>query len=121
MKTSSKNINQLPLDCRETSTSLSLELGQKVSRFKVLEQFIIAWEEHFQCYLKGGHPYLRTKWIENNVTLGRNVTMDKGIDSIEGLAVDISERGGLIVSFPDGSSEEYLAGDLSLGRTHYGQ
>lgn len=94
--------NQLPLDCRETSTSLRLELGQNVSRFKVLEQFIIAWEEHFRRFLKGGHPYLRTKWIENNVTLGRNVTINKGINSMQGLAVDISERGGLIVSFSDG-------------------
>lgn len=109
--------NQFPLDCRETSTSLRLELGQNVSRFKILEQFIIAWEEHFRCFLKGGHPYLRTKWIENNVTLGQNVTINK--DFIQGLAVDISERGGLIVSFSDGSSEEFLAGDLSLGRDHY--
>ena len=111
--------NQLPLDCRETSTSLRLELGQKISRFKILEQFIIAWEEHFRCFLKGGHPYLRTKWIENNVTLGRNVTINKGVDFIQGLAVDISERGGLIVRFSDGSSEEFFAGDLSLGRAHY--
>ena len=114
-----QNTNQLPLDCRDTSTSLRLELGENVSRFKILKEFIIAWEEHFQCFLKGGHQYLRTKWIENNVTLGRIVTVNKEIDSIQGLAVDISEIGGLIVSFSDGSTEEFLAGDLSLGRTHY--
>jgi BirA family biotin operon repressor/biotin-[acetyl-CoA-carboxylase] ligase len=112
--------NQLPPDCRETSTSLKLELGQNISRVRVLKQFIITWDEHFQGFLKGGHPYLRTKWIENNVTLGRNVTINKEINPVNGIAVDISERGGLIVRLSDGSLEEFLAGDLSLGRTHYG-
>jgi len=116
-----QNIHQLPPDCLETSTSLRLELGHKVSRFKVLEQFMVTWEEHYQCFLTGGHQYLRTKWIENNVTLGRNVTINQEIAAVQGVAIDISERGGLIVSFPDGSAEEYLAGDLSLGKTHYGQ
>ncbi|WP_459929885.1 biotin--[acetyl-CoA-carboxylase] ligase [Desulfosporosinus burensis] len=115
-----QTINQLPPDCRETSTSLRLELGQNVSRVRALKQFIITWDEHFQGFLKGGHPYLRTKWIENNVTLGRNVTINKEINPINGLAVDISERGGLIVSLSDGTLKEFLAEDLSLGRTHYG-
>lgn len=114
------NINQLPPDCRETSTSLSIEMGQNVSRLRVLKQFIITWDEHFQGFLKDGHLYLRSKWLENNVTLGRNVTLNKEINPINGLAVDISERGGLIVSLPDGTLEEFLAEDLSLGRTHYG-
>ena len=115
-----QNINQLPPDCRETSTSLSLEQGQNISRSRVLKQFIITWDEHFKGFLEGGHPYLRKKWIENNVTLGRNVTINKEINPVNGIAVDISERGGLIVSLSDGSREEFLAEDLSLGRTHYG-
>lgn len=112
--------DQLPPDCQETSTSLRLELGQIVSRVKVLKQFIISWEEHYGGFLKGGHSYLRTKWVENNVTLGRNVTLNREKYPMSGMAVDISERGGLIVTLSDGSTEEFLAEDLSLGRTHYG-
>jgi len=114
------DIKQLPPECQETSTSLKLELGHNVSRFKILEQFIITWEEHFLSFLKNGHPYLRTKWIENNITLGRNICINKEKAPIYGTAIDISERGGLIVRMADGSSEEFLAEDLSLGRTHYG-
>lgn len=113
--------DQLPLDCRKTSTSLKLELGQRFSRLRVLEQFIILWDKNFKSFLKGGHSYLRPKWIANNVTLGREVTINKGNELRQGLAVDISERGGLIVSFADGSTEEFLAEDLSLGKAHYGQ
>ncbi len=110
---------QLPPDCRETSTSLRMELGQHVSRWKVLKQFINSWEENYQSFLSRGHSYLRMKWIENNVTLGRNVSINKEKGPVQGRAVDISARGGLIVSFADRSTEEFMAEDLSLGRTHY--
>ncbi|MFZ3131062.1 MAG: biotin--[acetyl-CoA-carboxylase] ligase [Desulfosporosinus sp.] len=112
---------QLPSDCRESSTSLRMELGQNVSRWKVLKQFIYSWEEHYQSFLHGGHAYLRMKWIANNVTLGREVSIKRDRGPGQGRAVDISARGGLIVSFPDGSMEEFMAEDLSLGRTHYAQ
>ena len=111
--------HQLPLDCRESSTSLRMESGQNVSRWKILKQFICSWEEHYQSFLLSGHPYLRMKWIENNVTLGRQVSINRDKGTVQGLAVDISARGGLIVSFSDGSIEEFMAEDLSLGRTHY--
>ncbi|MBC2723619.1 MAG: biotin--[acetyl-CoA-carboxylase] ligase [Desulfosporosinus sp.] len=108
------SIHHLPPDCQDTSTSLSLELGQNVSRIKLLKQFIISWDEHIRGFLKAGHPYLRSKWIENNVTLGQNVTVNKGNHSINGLTLDISEKGGLIVRLSDGSLHEYLAEDVSL-------
>jgi BirA family biotin operon repressor/biotin-[acetyl-CoA-carboxylase] ligase len=111
--------HQLPLDCRESSTSLRMELGQTISRWQVLKQFICSWEEHYQSFLLRGHSYLRMKWIENNVTLGRDVSINRDRGPVQGRAVDISERGGLIVSFSDGSFEEFMAEDLSLGRTHY--
>ncbi|MCB8817156.1 biotin--[acetyl-CoA-carboxylase] ligase [Desulfosporosinus shakirovi] len=106
----------LPSDCQETSTSLSIELGQNVSRFKLLKQFIISWDEHFQGFVRAGHPYLRNKWIKNNVTLGRNVTVNKGNYSIHGSAEDVSEKGGLIVRLSDGSLQEFLAEDVSIRR-----
>lgn len=111
--------DQLHPGCQETSTSLKLELGQRVSRLSLIKQFICIWEEHYQGFLQDGHAYLRTKWIENNVTLGRNVCINKEQGPIYGMAVDISEKGGLIVRMSDGSVEEFLAEDLSLGGTHY--
>ena len=111
--------SQLPTDCKETSTSLRLEMGQKVSRHNVLNQFIIIWDKHYQMFLEKGYPYLREKWIENNITLGEYVSINRGDGSNEGLAIDISERGGLILSLPNGIVEEFLADDLSLGRSYY--
>lgn len=95
-----------------------MELGQHVSRWKVLKQFINSWEDHYQNFLHGGHPYLRRKWIENNVTLGRDVIINQASCPVQGRVVD-SKHGGLIVSLSDGSFKEYMAEDLSLARTPY--
>lgn len=110
--------DQLPLDCRKTSTSLKLELGQEVSRAKLLEQFYFAWEEHYLAFLESGHAYLREKWFENNVTLGRKIVINRNTYPYQGLAVDINDQGGLIVDFEDGSTEEFLAEELSLNGSY---
>ncbi len=115
------NLDQpdLPADCMKTSTSLKLELGQRVSRLSVLKQFISTWEEHYQGFLKGGLEYVRRHWIKNNVILGRNVTINREKDSISGQAVDISENGGLMVRLSDGSIQEFLAEDVSIGSNSF--
>ena len=126
---------ELPPDCRETATSLKQETGLKFSRLQILKQFILVWNEHYQKFLLEGYTYLRQKWLENNVTLGRTVWINKEFNTQnsqknknddeeglqQGVAVDLSERGGLIIRFADGGEEEFMAGDLSLGRSHYGR
>ncbi|NLM21766.1 MAG: biotin--[acetyl-CoA-carboxylase] ligase [Peptococcaceae bacterium] len=113
------NREQLPADCRETTTSLLLEAGFKVSRFELLKLFSSIWDRHYRCFLQSSHSYLRSQWLANNITLGREVSIKKDTHTLRGKAVDISPRGGLIVVFPDGSRNEYLAEDVSLGKEEY--
>jgi BirA family biotin operon repressor/biotin-[acetyl-CoA-carboxylase] ligase len=117
------NVNQteeeLPQDCRDISTSLRIETGRRVSRFAALRRFLLMWDKHFEAFSRDGYSYLREKWIESNLTLGREVSVRTADGPVCGVAVDISERGGLAVRFPDGRTEEFLAEDLSLGRAHY--
>ena len=117
------NVNQteedLPPDCGDTATSLRIECGRRVSHAAMLRRFVSHWNAHFEAFLADGYPYLRAKWIENNLTLGREVSVRGENGALCGTAIDISERGGLIVRFPDGEDREFLAEDLSLGREHY--
>jgi BirA family biotin operon repressor/biotin-[acetyl-CoA-carboxylase] ligase len=117
------NVNQteeeLPPDCGDISTSLRIERGRRVSRAAMLRRFASRWDAHFEAFSAGAYPYLREKWIENNLTLGRTVSVRDENGAFCGTAVDLSERGGLVVRLPDGSSKEFLAEDLSLGREHY--
>ncbi|HEX3012176.1 MAG TPA: biotin--[acetyl-CoA-carboxylase] ligase [Syntrophomonadaceae bacterium] len=113
------DITDLPADCRNTSTSIKAETGKKVSRLDMLRQFIIIWDEYYQAYLREGYLFVLDKWINNNITLERTVTVNKEREAISGQAVGISKRGGLLVILPDGEFEEYLAGDVSLGKNFY--
>ncbi len=117
------NVNQslpdLPADCRETTTSLKIELGQQVARLSVLTQFIQHWDKHYRGFLQEGYRYLRPHWLANNVTLGRIVNINRTNEVISGKAIDISEQGGLLVRLTDGKVQEFLAEDVSLGRSFY--
>lgn len=117
------NVNQdicdLPPDCRDTSTSLKLQTGSHWPRLQVLREFLTRWDLHYQCFLTSGSGYIREKWIQYNHTLGHNVTISYGHDSIPGKAVDISGNGGLLVQLASGEIKEFLADDVSLGRSFY--
>lgn len=118
------NVNQeqheLPPDCRETSTSLKLKTGHNLPRLQILKEFINSWDEHYRCFLNSGPRYVKEKWLAYNHTLGRSVTVHRGSDSISGQAVDLSDNGGLLVQLKDGEIKEFLADDVSLGRSFYG-
>jgi BirA family biotin operon repressor/biotin-[acetyl-CoA-carboxylase] ligase len=117
------NVNQteadLPRDIRETATSLRIERGARVSRAAMLRAFLSRWNAHFAAFLAGGPSYLRELWISNNVTLGRAVVVHGAGGEFSGTAVDLSERGGLLVRLPSGEIKEFLAEDVSLGEAHY--
>jgi BirA family biotin operon repressor/biotin-[acetyl-CoA-carboxylase] ligase len=118
------NVNQtedeLPPDCRDISTSLRIETGRRVSRAELLRRFVARFDDMLDAFARGGYPYLREKWIANNLTLGREISIGGAEGPVGGTAVDISERGGIVVRLEDGSTREFLAEDLSLGRAHYG-
>lgn len=114
-----QDISDLPPDCLETSTSLKLKTGSHWPRLQVLKEFLTGWDLHYKCFLTSGSGYIREKWLQYNHTLGRTVIISRGQDSVPGQAVDISEDGGLLVRLADGEIEEFLAGDVSLGRSFY--
>lgn len=115
------NVNQshveLPAECRDSSTSIYLERGCKTSRLKILKEFIRNWDEHYWNYLKMGNIYLQHRWLEYNVTLGREVKINRQGMVFSGTALDINEEGALLVRLNDGRVREFLAGEVSLSRS----
>jgi BirA family biotin operon repressor/biotin-[acetyl-CoA-carboxylase] ligase len=114
------NPDDLPLDCRATSTSLKAETGHNLSRLLLIKRFVSIWNKHYQYFLANGPDKIREKWINNNVTLGREVLISRGEEIVSGVATDISENGALIVKTSDGSICEYMAGDVTLVKKQMG-
>ncbi|MGL4648807.1 MAG: biotin--[acetyl-CoA-carboxylase] ligase, partial [Caldilineaceae bacterium] len=114
------NVNQMESELPQvqaparTPTSLALELGTPIDRTELL----IALCRAFAAHLLEPDGNLVGRWRSRLWTLGRPVTafLPDG-SQIDGLAVDITPTGGLLIEMADGRREGFEAGDVSLRPT----
>lgn len=111
--------SDFPAEVQPTATSLRLELGYVGSRVRYLQEFIRVWNMHYNQFLHKGEDYVREIWIKHNITLGREVTVLNGEQSIQGKATGISSYGALLIETPGGKIYECMADDISLGKEYY--
>jgi BirA family transcriptional regulator, biotin operon repressor / biotin---[acetyl-CoA-carboxylase] ligase len=99
----------------QSATALNLECGATVSREELLVAVLAGFEERCRL-LEAGGPGGRARLIDAarqaSVTLGRRVRADLGGRSVEGTAVNLDERGDLIVADDDGARHVITAGDV---------
>lgn len=92
------------------ATSLSDELGRKVSRLTLLRALLVEME---RLYLSlPGTVY--EEWRGRLVTLGKRVNVRWGDTEYDGVAESVDSDGCLLVRQPDGSLVKVVAGDASL-------
>ncbi len=102
------NVEALPPEIEETATSVSLALGRNVSRAAVLKEILLALDREYASILEGVSPLPR--WRARLATLGQQVEVTSGGRTISGLALDVGERGELVLRLQDGSTAEVWAG-----------
>lgn len=99
-------------DISTIATSLSNEMGQGISRLKVLLSLFKEMEALY-LELKKGKP-LHKKWRSYLVTLGKEVMVKRGDTVLEGRAENVDEGGALLLRLPDGSMERVVSGEVTL-------
>ncbi|MCF8038573.1 MAG: biotin--[acetyl-CoA-carboxylase] ligase [Desulfohalobiaceae bacterium] len=99
---------------QEIATSLQIESGRKISRTTLLQALLLELEFLYFDYLGHGFEPLRLKWKARNNTLNSRVQVTSSHKTLEGLALDIDESGGLIVQLDDGQRVTVTAGDVSI-------
>lgn len=106
-------ISSLPQAIKSKSTSLIEELGNKISRPKLIGQMLNELEElylNFKIY--GPKPILK-EWKKLTSTLGNQIRVTNG-ESIEGTAIDVDHTGALLVRKEDGKTKRITSGDVSI-------
>jgi BirA family biotin operon repressor/biotin-[acetyl-CoA-carboxylase] ligase len=96
----------------DIATSLSVELGKKVSELEVLLQ-LLSELEFFYSALRIGEPIYQ-QWQDKLETLGRVVQVKTGTDIEKGYAESVDEDGALILRRSDGSLARIVAGEVTL-------
>jgi len=103
---------QLPPEIRPTSTSLAIESARTVHRVQLLGDILYELEGALDMFQTEGFEPLRKQWKEKSHTLGKHVTVVGSRQSIEGKAVDIDDRGALVMECAGGIRQRVTSGDL---------
>jgi len=109
------NVNLEPVDFPEiaaTATSLSNELGGKLSRREMIRCLLVELENLYLALPEGDSVF--REWRERLVTLGKEVEVSSGQTGYKGIAESVASDGSLFLRQPDGSLIKIVAGDVSL-------
>jgi BirA family biotin operon repressor/biotin-[acetyl-CoA-carboxylase] ligase len=103
-----------PLDVADIATSLKLEAGRYIPRVPLLRALLESIDKWYRCWLSDGFALVLEKWRELCVTLDCPVTVHTMQGSYDGHAIDVDEKGMLLVRARDGSVQRLVAGEVSL-------
>jgi BirA family biotin operon repressor/biotin-[acetyl-CoA-carboxylase] ligase len=96
----------------EIATSLSVELGKKVSELEVLLHLLNELE-FFYSALRRGEPIYQ-QWRDKLETLGRVVQVKTGTELEKGYAESVDEDGALLLRRSDGNLVRLVAGEVAM-------
>ena len=114
------NVNFNPLlypEIKDTSTSLSVNLGRKVSRIRLVQSMLLHIDKAYHTLNSGNGLQIYKEWKACSLIIGRRVKIISSGRIEEGVAECIHEDGRLIFKREDGKRREILHGDVSLRLT----
>jgi BirA family transcriptional regulator, biotin operon repressor / biotin---[acetyl-CoA-carboxylase] ligase len=94
------------------ATSLSDQLGKKVSRLDLTRQILIEMDNFYQTITQ--NDSILEQWKTRLVTLGRNIQVRSGFKINRGIAESVAKDGSLMLRQRDGSLIKIVAGDVTL-------
>ena len=104
--------SHLPAPLQKTATSLIDVCGRRISRVKLVQCFLAELESIYREFLTFGFGSIREEWLSFSNTIGSEVRVVSGSDTIEGMALDIDKDGFLLVKEPGGHVAKIVSGDV---------
>ncbi len=98
--------------------SLAMAAEKEIDRAKVAVEMILALKKMDESLLTGKADVL-SRYREDCITLGKDISLVRGDDLHYGHAFGIDDNGALLVGFPDGHTEAVNSGEVSI-RGMYG-
>lgn len=110
------NVNQESFDesVRHKATSLFLETGKKIDRNAFLAELIKTLDKALSAYLVSISVEDMEHFKSLCVTIGRQVSVERGNEHIKGTATDILPAGELIILTDDGQKIPVYSGEVSV-------
>lgn len=114
------NINmdsdEFPSEIKDIATSLKIETGRIYSRTKILIEILNEIDIWYIILKEMKRKEILEEWKLLSSTLGREVVISTGKETLKGLAESINDEGMLILRLPSGEKRVICSGDLSILR-----
>jgi len=109
------NTEEFPDELQEIATSLKLQDGGKeVSRTQLVQAILIEFEKVYERYQKEqGFSAFYEEYKARCITMGKEVRV-LGREPFEGIAVDITPQGELVVRKENGDEVVVFSGEVSI-------
>ncbi len=112
------NVNMVKKDfkdeIRSIATSIKEESGEDCSRDELIIEILRQFERFYNILIKQGKRSLLDEWKTLSLTIGRNVKVVMGDETVTGFAEDIDDNGMLILKLQSGLLRQISAGDITL-------
>lgn len=103
-----------PDEIRSLATSIKDNTGEYHSRSRIIIQILKEFEAFYNIFKKKGSVPLLKKWKQLSSTIGKNVRVTTGRETISGVAEDIDEEGMLILKLRSGVLKKISTGDVDI-------
>ncbi|TEB17246.1 Bifunctional ligase/repressor BirA [Pelotomaculum sp. FP] len=109
-----QQLEDFPVELRDTATSLKIETGRPVDRAKLTRACLESFEHWYTLWLDEGFGPVLSSWKEMSVSLNCPVRIHTLNKSWEGWAEDIDVDGALLLRLPNGEIQRLVSGEVSL-------
>ena len=106
----------LPEDIGVNASSLFMELNKTVDRNALAMEIFLQLERLYHRFQREDFAVILDQWRRNSSTLGQRVRIWQKDKATEGIALDLTEGGGLIVRLEGGKQVIIHAGDVEYLR-----
>ncbi len=109
------NMEEFPMEIRDTATSLCLELGKKVRRADVIQRCLEYFEQYYDVFMETENlSRLQKLYNQLLVSRDRQVRVLTPGNEYQGISRGINDKGELLVEREDGKTEAVYAGEVSV-------
>jgi BirA family biotin operon repressor/biotin-[acetyl-CoA-carboxylase] ligase len=110
------NMERFKDEISQSATSIFIETGKRHSRTALIVEILKEMNRWLKTLDKTGKASILNEWRRLSSTLGRNVMVVSGSETIKGVAEDIDEEGRLVIKTKDGSFKHISSGDVKMLR-----
>ena len=115
----SQQLQDFSEEIRGFAGSLEMAAGKKLDRAQVAAALIDQFY-NMDSNLLQNKSEIMNEYRKNCITIGQEVSILRGDTVRHGKALDVDDQGGLIVSYPDNTTETVTFGEVSVrGMYHY--